>query len=211
MKGIIGKKIGMMQLFDDNGRAVSVTLISAGPCTVTEIRTEDKDGYSAVQLGFGDAKEKHVNKPLAGFFKKNNLKLHRTLREFRAADTSAFAIGQEIKADVFEVGQLVDIIGTSKGKGFAGAMKRHGFSGGPRAHGSMIHRQPCSNGATDAARVYKGTKKPGHMGAARVTVQGLTVIRVDVEKNLLIVKGAVPGAKNGLLLVKESVMNTRKK
>lgn len=210
MKGIIGKKIGMMQLFDETGRAVPVTLISAGPCTVTNIRTVDRDGYSAVQMGFGEIKEKKVKKPLAGFFAKNNLKAARTLREFRAEDTSSFSVGQEIKADVFEAGQYVDVVGTSQGKGFAGAMKRHGFSGGPRTHGSMIHRQPCSNGATDAARVYKGTKKPGHMGAERVTVQGLKVVRVDAEKNLLIVKGAIPGSQNGLVLVKESVKVNKK-
>ncbi len=210
MKSIIGKKIGMMQLFDETGRAVPVTLVSAGPCTVTNIRTVDRDGYSAVQMGFGEIKEKKVKKPVAGFFAKNNLKPTRKLREFRAEDTSSFSVGQEIKADVFEAGQYVDVVGTSQGKGFAGAMKRHGFSGGPRTHGSMIHRQPCSNGATDAARVYKGTKKPGHMGAQRVTVQGLKIVRVDAEKNLLIIRGAIPGSQNGLVLIKESVKVNKK-
>lgn len=209
MKGIIGKKVGMMQLFDETGRAVPVTVIAAGPCTVTELRTQDKDGYSAVQMGWGDVKEHRVKKPVAGFFKKQNVKFHKVLREFRVNGVSPLEIGQEIKVDVFEAGQYVDVVGTSKGKGFAGTMKRYNFAGGPRSHGSMTHRQPCSSGATDAAKTIKGARKPGHMGHERVTTQGLKIIRVDSDRNLLIVRGSVPGAQNGLLIIKESVKNKK--
>ena len=209
MKGIIGRKVGMMQLFDETGKAIPVTVISAGPCKVTEIRTQEKDGYTAVQMGFGEVKEKKVKKPVAGFYKKINVSPMRVLREFRANDTKGFEIGQEIKASIFEAGQYVDVVGTSIGKGFAGGIKRHHFNGGPKTHGSMSHRKPCSGGATDAARTIKGTRKPGHMGNERVTAQGLKVVRVDDEKNLIIVKGAVPGAKKGLLMIKESVINKK--
>ena len=209
MKGIIGRKVGMMQLFDETGKAIPVTVISAGPCKVTEIRTQEKDGYTAVQMGFGEVKENKVNKPVAGFYKKINVSPMRVLREFRANDTKGFEIGQEIKASIFEAGQYVDVVGTSIGKGFAGGIKRHHFNGGPKTHGSMSHRKPCSGGATDAARTIKGTRKPGHMGNERVTAQGLKVVRVDDEKNLIIVKGAVPGAKKGLLMIKESVINKK--
>jgi len=209
MKGIIGRKVGMMQLFDETGKAIPVTVISAGPCKVTEIRTQEKDGYTAVQMGFGEVKEKKVKKPVAGFYKKINVSPMRVLREFRANDTKGFEVGQEIKASIFEVGQYVDVVGTSIGKGFAGGIKRHHFNGGPKTHGSMSHRKPCSGGATDAARTIKGTRKPGHMGNERVTAQGLKVVRVDGDKNLIIVKGAVPGAKKGLLMIKESVINKK--
>ncbi|MBR0518989.1 50S ribosomal protein L3 [bacterium] len=209
MKGIIGRKVGMMQLFDETGKAIPVTVISAGPCKVTEIRTQEKDGYTAVQMGFGEVKENKVKKPVAGFYKKINVSPMRVLREFRANDTKGFEIGQEIKASIFEAGQYVDVVGTSIGKGFAGGIKRHHFNGGPKTHGSMSHRKPCSGGATDAARTIKGTRKPGHMGNERVTAQGLKVVRVDGEKNLIIVKGAVPGAKKGLLMIKESVINKK--
>ncbi len=209
MKGLIGKKVGMMQLFDETGRAVPVTVISAGPCTVTDIRTKDRDGYCAVQMGWGEIKDKHLKKPAAGFFKKQSVKAQRYLKEFRTMDNAGFEVGQEIKADVFAAGQYVDVVGTSKGKGFAGTMKRYNFSGGPRSHGSMTHRQPCSSGSTDAARTFKGSKKPGHMGAERVTTQGLKIVRVDAERNLLIVRGSVPGGQNGLLIIKESVKNKK--
>ena len=209
MKGIIGRKVGMMQLFDETGKAIPVTVISAGPCTVTEIRTQEKDGYTDVQMGFGEVKENKVNKPVAGFYKKINVSPMKVLREFRANDTKGFEVGQEIKASIFEAGQYVDVVGTSIGKGFAGGIKRHHFNGGPKTHGSMSHRKPCSGGATDAARTIKGTRKPGHMGNERVTAQGLKVVRVDGEKNLIIVKGAVPGAKKGLLMIKESVINKK--
>lgn len=209
MKGIIGRKVGMMQLFDETGKAIPVTVISAGPCKVTEIRTQEKDGYTAVQMGFGEVKENKVKKPVAGFYKKIKVSPMRVLREFRANDTKGFEVGQEIKASIFEVGQYVDVVGTSIGKGFAGGIKRHHFNGGPKTHGSMSHRKPCSGGATDAARTIKGTRKPGHMGNERVTAQGLKVVRVDGDKNLIIVKGAVPGAKKGLLMIKESVINKK--
>jgi large subunit ribosomal protein L3 len=209
MKGIIGRKVGMMQLFDETGKAIPVTVISAGPCKVTEIRTQEKDGYTAVQMGFGEVKENKVKKPVAGFYKKIKVSPMRVLREFRAKDTTGFEVGQEIKASIFEAGQYVDVVGTSIGKGFAGGIKRHHFNGGPKTHGSMSHRKPCSGGATDAARTIKGTRKPGHMGNERVTAQGLKVVRVDGEKNLIIVKGAVPGAKKGLLMIKESVINKK--
>ena len=147
MKGIIGRKVGMMQLFDETGKAIPVTVISAGPCKVTEIRTQEKDGYTAVQMGFGEIKENKVKKPVAGFYKKINVSPMRVLREFRANDTKGFEIGQEIKASIFEAGQYVDVVGTSIGKGFAGGIKRHHFNGGPKTHGSMSHRKPCSGGA----------------------------------------------------------------
>ena len=209
MKGIIGKKIGMMQLFDDTGRSVPVTVISAGPCTVTELRTEAKDGYTAVQMGWGDIKERKVKKPVAGFFKKQNVKFHRILREFRVKGESSMQVGQEIKADIFEAGQYVDVVGTSKGKGFSGTMKRHNFAGGPSSHGSMTHRQPCSSGVTNSAKTIKGCKKPGQMGNERVTTQGLKIVRVDAERNLIILRGSVPGAQNGLLMIKESVKSKK--
>ena len=160
-------------------------------------------------MGFGEVKENKVNKPVAGFYKKIKVSPMKVLREFRANDTKGFEVGQEIKASIFEVGQYVDVVGTSIGKGFAGGIKRHHFNGGPKTHGSMSHRKPCSGGATDAARTIKGTRKPGHMGNERVTAQGLKVVRVDDEKNLIIVKGAVPGAKKGLLMIKESVINKK--
>ena len=210
MKGIIGRKVGMTQLFDENGKIVPVTVISAGPCTVTRVRTAEKDGYQAVQMGFGDIKENKVKKPVGGYLKKHELMPMRLFREFRTDNAAEFEIGQEIKASIFEAGQFVDVVGTSIGKGYAGGIKRHHFNGGPKTHGSMSHRKPCSGGATDAARTIKGTKRPGHMGSERVTAQGLRVVRVDEERNLLIVKGSVPGAKKGLLLIKESVKVNKK-
>lgn len=210
MKGIIGRKVGMTQLFDENGKCVPVTVICAGPCVVTRVRTEEKDGYQAVQMGFEEVKEHRVSKSVNGYLKKHELKPMRLFREFRAENSAEYTVGQEINASVFEAGQYVDVVGTSIGKGFAGGIKRHHFNGGPKSHGSMSHRKPCSGGATDAARTIKGTKRPGHMGAERVTVQGLKVVRVDSERNLLIVKGAVPGAKQGLLLIKESVKVNKK-
>ncbi len=200
----------MTQLFDENGKIVPVTVISAGPCTVTRVRTAEKDGYQAVQMGFGDIKENKVKKPVGGYLKKHELKPMRLFREFRTDNAAEFEIGQEIKASIFEAGQFVDVVGTSIGKGYAGGIKRHHFNGGPKTHGSMSHRKPCSGGATDAARTIKGTKRPGHMGSERVTAQGLRVVRVDEERNLLIVKGSVPGAKKGLLLIKESVKVNKK-
>lgn len=204
-KGILGKKLGMMQLIVEDGRAIPVTVIEAGPCVVAGKRTQEKDGYQSLQLGLGNVKERRVTRPLAGFFKKQGVKASRYLREVKFDDIDAYAVGQEITADLFAEGEVVDVVGTSKGKGFQGTMKRHRFSGGPRSHGSMTHRQPASSGSTDAARTLKGTKKPGHMGDARVTAQGLTVVKVDLPRNLILVKGSVPGAANSLVILKNSV------
>jgi len=205
MKGLIGKKIGMTQIFDETGKSIPVTVIEAGPCTITQIKTMEKDGYKALQLGFGDIKEKKVNKPLRGHFLKKKLSPLRFLKEFNVEDIEPYKIGQIIKVDTFEVGEKVDIIGTSKGKGFAGAMKRWNFAGGPNTHGSMFKRKPASGGSTDAARTFRGKRGPGRMGGDRISAQGLNVIKVYTDRNLILVKGSVPGAKNGLLLIKKSV------
>jgi len=198
---ILGKKLGMTQVFSPDGRVIPVTVVQAGPCIVTQIKTEEADGYTAVQVGFGDIKERKVNKPMAGHFQKGGVAPRRYLREFRVDTTEGLEVGQEIKVDVFKPGDEVAVTGISKGKGFAGVVKRYHFHGGPASHGSMTHRKPQSAGATDAARTFKGTKRPGHMGAERVTQSGLKVVRVDAEKNLLLIKGAVPGATGGLLTV----------
>lgn len=204
-KGILGKKLGMTQLIVEDGTAIPVTVIEAGPCVVTGKRTQEKDGYQSLQLGLGAVKERRVTRPQAGYFKKQGVKASKYLREVKFDDIEAYALGQEIKADIFAEGEKVDVVGTSKGKGFQGGIKRHRFSGGPRSHGSMTHRQPASSGSTDAARTLKGTRKPGHMGAARVTAQGLTVVKVDVPRNLILVRGSVPGAVNSLVILKNSV------
>ncbi len=205
MKAILGKKIGMTQIYDEQGRIVPVTVIEAGPCVVVQKRTRATDGYEAIQVGYGNVRPKLVNKPRAGHFKKFGVPNRRHLREFRLQDASQYEVGQEIKVDIFEAGQKVDIVGTSKGKGFQGGMKRHNFGGGPNSHGSMSHRVPASSGSTDAARVFPGTLKPGHMGHARVTTQGLTVVRIDSERNLILVKGSVPGSNQGLVTVRTPV------
>jgi large subunit ribosomal protein L3 len=204
-KGILGKKLGMTQIIVEDGSAVPVTVIEAGPCVVAGKRTRDKDGYESLQLGLGAVKERRVTKPQAGWFKKQGVKAARFVREVKFDDYDAYTVGQEIKADIFKEGELVDVTGTSKGKGFQGGIKRHRFHGGPRSHGSMTHRQPASSGSTDAARTLKGTRKPGHMGAVRVTAQGLTVIKVDLPRNLILVRGSVPGAINSLVTIKNSV------
>lgn len=200
--GMIGKKIGMTQLFRDSGETV-VTVIEAGPCFVTQIKTEEKDGYNAVQLGFGEAKR--LNSPQKGHLK--GVGLFRYLREFRVDDVSSFKLGQKVDVDIFKPGDLVDVIGTSKGKGFAGVVKRHHFAGGPKTHGqSDRHRAPGSVGATTfPGRVLKGTRMAGHMGDDRVTVRNLEVVEVDSTRNVLLVKGAVPGGRNGLLLIRKAV------
>jgi large subunit ribosomal protein L3 len=201
-KGILGKKIGMTQIFTDKGLAIPVTVIEAGPCIVIQKKTPEKDGYSAIQIGFGEKRERLFTKPLAGHFTKAGIRPLRFLREMLVEDPEVFQVGQEIKADIFAQGEKVDVVGTSKGKGFAGAIKRHGFHRGPMAHGSKYHRSPGSLGAKGPARVYKGRKLPGHMGTDRVTVQNLEVIKVDVDRNLIAVRGAIPGPKGGLILVK---------
>jgi large subunit ribosomal protein L3 len=216
MKGIIGKKVGMTQIFDEDGQVIPVTVIQAGPCYVTQVRTEENDGYSAVQLGFEELPPKRngssrLNKPRQGHLKRGNLDLPdlRYLREFRVRDLDVEE-GQLLKADVFELGDRVDVVGTSKGRGFAGTIKRHGFNRGPKTHGqSDRERAPGSIGATSTpGRVFKGTRMGGRMGGQRVTVQNLEVIVVDADKNLLAVRGSVPGAKGGILLVKPSRKNT---
>ncbi|HQD76703.1 MAG TPA: 50S ribosomal protein L3 [Bacillota bacterium] len=206
-KGILGKKVGMTQIFTGDGLAVPVTVIEAGPCYVVQIKTPEKDGYAAIQIGFGEKRENLFNKPLKGHFKASGVRPLRYLRELRVEDPGAYQLGQEIKADIFAQGERVDVVGTSKGKGFAGGIKRHGFHRGPMAHGSKYHRRPGSLGAKGPARVFKGRRLPGHLGAARVTVQNLEVVRVDGDRNLLAVKGAIPGPKGGLVLVKPSTKN----
>ena len=200
-KGILGKKVGMTTIFQD-GKAVPVTVIEAGPCFVTQIKTKENDGYNAIQVGFSPQKEKNVNKPLKGHFAKAGVKATRYLREFRVDDPSAYEIGQEIKLDIFEDGESVDVVGKSKGKGFAGSIKRHNQHRGPMTHGSKYHRGVGSLGPMGPARVFKGRPLPGRMGGDRVTVQNLTIAKVDVDKNVLLIKGAVPGANKGLVTVK---------
>ena len=206
---ILGKKIGMTQIFNEDGSVTPVSVIEAGPCIVTQLKSVETDGYTAVQVGFGEVRPKHVNRPQLGHFKGglNNsrnpdVKPRRTLREIRTDDLSDFNIGQAITADqVFEVGDIVKVSGTSKGKGFAGVVKRYHFHGGDMTHGSTVHRKPQSGGATDAARTFKGTKKPGRMGSETVTVRGLSVVRIDGPKNLILIRGAVPGANGALLTI----------
>lgn len=208
MKGLIGKKIGMSHIFDEKGIAIPVTIIEAGPCTVTQIKKVDSDGYNALQLGAGVAKKKQVNKPLEGHFKKSDISFQKYLKEFRINDVDEYKVGQKLTIEeLFEVGERVDVVGTSKGKGFAGAVKRWGFSGGSQTHGSMHKRKPASGGSTDAARTFKGKKRPGRMGGRRVTVQGLKIVKIYTDKNLILLKGAVPGSDNGFLLIKQSVKN----
>ncbi len=207
-KGILGKKIGMTQVFNSAGRLVPVTVVEAGPCVVVQIKTEEKDGYSAVQLGLEEIKKKTaVNKPLQGHFSRAGINPQRYLREIRidAGEQDKYQVGQVLKADLFQEGEKVDVAGISKGKGFAGVIKRHGFRRGPMGHGSMYHRRVGSLGATDPERVFKGRKLPGRMGGERVTIQGLEVVQVDPENNLLLLKGAVPGRKGSLLMIKETV------
>ena len=205
-KAILTTKVGMTQVFSEDGVLTPVTVLQAGPCVVTQVKTVENDGYSAVQVGFGDIREKLVNKPKKGHFAKAGVTAKRFLKEFRLEDAESYTLGQEIKADVFAAGDKVDATAKSKGKGFQGAIKRHGQSRGPMAHGSKYHRHAGSNGsATTPGRVYKGKHMPGHMGAVRVTVQNLEVVSVDAEKNLILVKGAVPGPKKSLVMLKESV------
>ena len=202
VQGVIGKKLGMGQVFAEDGKAEAVTAIEAGPCTVTQIKTAAKEGYKAAQLGFGVSKR--LNSPQKGHLKKLGQFKH--LREFRVADTEAIKVGDKVDVSLFKEGDLVDITGISKGKGFAGVVKRHGFAGGPKTHGqSDRHRAPGSIGATTTpGRVLKGKRMAGHMGDSRVTVRHLEVYKADPERNLLLVKGAVPGARNGLLLIEKS-------
>ena len=205
-KGLIGKKIGMTQIFDETGKVIPVTVIEAGPCVVSQVKTVETDGYNSIQLGFGAIKETKVNKPAKGHFTKANVTPRKHLREFRVDSIENIKVGDELKADLFEIGEKIDIQGTTKGKGFQGVIKRHGQHRGPMGHGSMYHRRPGSMGSTSTpGRVFKGKKLPGHMGVETVTIQNLQVVRVDMDKNVLLVKGSVPGAKGAILKIKSSV------
>ena len=205
-KALIGRKVGMTQIFDEEGKVIPVTAIEVWPCTVTQIKTVEQDGYTAVQLGFGDVKERKLNKPELGHLSKNKLAPKKYLREFRLDSVEGMKVGDELKADVFAVGDKVDIQGTSKGKGFQGVIKRHGQSRGPMGHGSMYHRRPGSMGPTSTpGRVFPGKNLPGHMGVETVTIQNLEVVKVDLDKNVILVKGSVPGTKGAILKVKSSV------
>ena len=205
MKAIIGKKIGMTQIFDENGYVIPVTVIEAGPCTVAQVKSVETDGYNAVQLGFGEVKDKHINKPEKGHFAKSKLSAKKHLREFKVEEADV-KVGDEVKADVFTAGDKIDVQGTTKGKGFQGVIKRHGQSRGPMGHGSMYHRRPGSMGSTSTpGRVFKGKKLPGHMGMETVTIQNLEVVRVDLDKNVILVKGSVPGNKGAILKIRNSV------
>ena len=205
-KALIGRKVGMTQIFDEEGKVIPVTAIEVGPCTVTQIKTVEQDGYTAVQLGFGEVKERKLNKPELGHLSKNKLAPKKYLREFRLDSVEGMKVGDELKADVFAVGDKVDVQGTSKGKGFQGVIKRHGQSRGPMGHGSMYHRRPGSMGPTSTpGRVFPGKNLPGHMGVETVTIQNLEVVKVDLDKNVILVKGSVPGAKGAILKVKSSV------
>ena len=205
-KGLIGKKIGMTQLFDENGKVIPVTVVEAGPCTVVQKKTIENDGYAAVQVGFGDVKVTKVNKPMAGHFKKADVAPKKVLKEFRLADTESVNVGDILKADIFAVGDRVDVVGTSKGKGTAGVIKRWNFSRLKETHGTgPVHRHGGSLGVIDPARIFKGKKMAGHLGAEKVTVQNLDIVKVDVENNLIAIKGAIPGPKNGIVVIADTV------
>ncbi len=206
-KGLIGKKIGMTQLFDENGKVIPVTVVEAGPCTVVQKKTIENDGYAAVQVGFGDVKVQRVNKPMAGHFKKADVAPKKVLKEFRLENTENVNVGDILKADVFAAGDRVDVVGTSKGKGTAGAIKRWNFSRLKETHGTgPVARHAGSLGAcSDPSRVYKGKKLAGHLGAERVTIQNLDIVKVDVDNNLIAIKGAIPGPKGGIVVIADTV------
>ncbi len=205
-KAIIGKKIGMTQIFDEKGRVIPVTAIEAGPCVIAQVKNVETDGYEAIQLGFGEVKESKVNRPIKGHFAKSKLTPKKHLREFRVDSVEGVKVGDELKADTFAAGDKVDIQGISKGKGFQGVIKRHGQSRGPMGHGSMYHRRPGSMGPTSTpGRVFKGKKLPGHMGRNTITIQNLEVVKVDLDKNVILVKGSVPGANGSILKIKSSI------
>ncbi|HLS53425.1 MAG TPA: 50S ribosomal protein L3 [Tissierellaceae bacterium] len=207
MKNILGRKIGMTQIFTDNGSVVPVTVVEAGPVVVVQKKTVEKDGYNAIQVGFEDAKENKINRPMKGHFDKAEVVYKRHLREFRVENPDDFEIGQEINVDIFQAGDKVDVIGTSKGKGTQGVIKRHGFSLGRATHGSTFHRSPGGLSASASpGRVFKGKRMAGRMGNERVTVQNLEIVRVDADKNLLLIKGAIPGPKKGLVTIKETTI-----
>lgn len=223
MTGIVGKKIGMTRIFKENGECIPVTVIEAGPCSVVQIKTVDKEGYNAIQLGYMDLKEKFAKvkkdgkevkkrtfptKPYAGHFEKNKLNAKRYLKEFRVKDSSKYEIGQEIKVDIFNENDKIDVTGISKGRGFQGVIKRHNFAGGFKTHGSKFHRRPGSIGNhSDPAMVFKGKKMPGQMGNAKVTTLNIEVVGVDAEKNIILVKGSIPGKNNGIVAIRRTVKN----
>ena len=207
-KAILGRKLGMTQIFTEEGRVVPVTVVESGNNFVLQNKTDETDGYNAVQIGFGDVKDKNVTKPLKGKFEKAGVKAVRFIREMRLAAPSEYNVGDTIGVDIFAAGDLVDVVGTSKGKGFAGGIKRHNFARGPMGHGSKSHREPGSTGAMisgPGGRVLKGKKLPGRMGGERVTVQRLTIVRVDSDRNLILIKGAIPGPKKGFVVIKDTV------
>lgn len=207
-KAILGRKLGMTQIFTEEGRVIPVTVVESGNNFVLRSKTDETDGYNAVQIGFGDVKEKNVTKPLKGQFEKAGVKAVRFIREMRLAAPSEYNVGDTIGVDIFAAGDLVDVVGTSKGKGFAGGIKRHNFARGPMGHGSKSHREPGSTGAMisgPGGRVLKGKKLPGRMGGERVTVQRLTIVRVDSDRNLILIKGAIPGPKKGFVVIKDTV------
>lgn len=206
IEGLLGRKIGMTQIFDQKGEAIPVTVVELGPCVVTQVKTKENDGYEAVQIGFGGIRPKNMTKPEQGHQRKSG-RLSRYIREFEADDVNGYEVGQELTADLFAAGQFVDVTGTSKGRGFAGVMKRHNFRGGPRTHGQSDRaRAPGSIGAgTTPGHVFKGTRMAGRMGNKRVTVQNLTVVEVILDRNLVLIRGSVPGAKNGLVMVRRAV------
>ena len=204
-KAILATKVGMTQIFNEAGELVPVTVLQAGPCVVTQVKTVENDGYSAVQVGFGEKREKLVNKPMKGMFDKAGVPYKRFVREFKFENAEEYSVKDEIKADIFTAGDKVDASAIAKGKGFQGAIKRHSQSRGPMAHGSKYHRHAGSNGACSSpSKVFKGKKMPGHMGAKKVTTQNLEIVRVDAENNLILVKGAVPGPKKALVTIKET-------
>ena len=204
-KAILATKVGMTQIFNEDGSLVPVTVLQAGPCVVTQVKTVENDGYSAVQVGFGEKREKLVNKPMKGMFDKAGVPYKRFVRDFKFENAEEYSVKDEIKADIFTAGDKVDASAIAKGKGFQGAIKRHGQSRGPMAHGSKYHRHAGSNGACSSpSKVFKGKKMPGHMGAKKVTTQNLEIVRVDAENNLILVKGAVPGPKKALVTIKET-------
>ena len=205
-KAIIGKKVGMTQIFDENGRVIPVTVVEAGPCVVVQKKTVETDGYDAIQVGFGELREKLVNKPRRGHFAKAGVSLRRTLKEFRMEDVANYNVGDEIKVDTFEIGDKVDVSGVSKGKGFQGTIKRWNASRGPMSHGSKFHRAPGSMGAaSDPSRTFKNKRMPGHMGAKNTTVLNLEVVKIMPEKNIILIKGGIPGPNKGTIVIRNSV------
>lgn len=208
--GLLGKKVGMTRVFDDRGNAIPVTVVEAGPCVVVQRRTQERDGYEAVQLGFEPIPYPYrkANQPILGHFMTRGVEPHRHLREFGVSGDEELEAGAEVTVEIFEEGEMVEVTGTSKGRGFAGAMKRHGFKGGPASHGSKVHRTPQSAGATTPQRVFKGKRGPGQMGAARTTTGGLAVVKVDPERNVLLIRGSIPGPNGGLLEIKRQAPDT---